>query len=71
MVCSKCGGEMEPGFVLDKGDPGYVLSPEWAKGPIEKSFWFGVKVEGRERHPIITYRCVQCGFLESYAGKSE
>jgi hypothetical protein len=31
------------------------------------SIWTGMKMRGRERHPVITYRCAGCGFLESYA----
>jgi hypothetical protein len=59
---------MEPGFILDKSyGSNYVASPEWAEGATEQSIWTGVKMSGRERHPVITYRCVKCGFLESYA----
>jgi hypothetical protein len=59
---------MEPGFVIDKGTPGgSVSSPEWASGTPEPSFWSGVDLRGVVRHPVVTYRCTGCGYLESYA----
>jgi len=59
---------MEPGFVIDKGQPyGSVSAPEWAEGAPEPSFWTGLKLKGRERHAVVTFRCPRCGFLESYA----
>jgi ribosomal protein L37E len=27
----------------------------------------GLKLAGRERHAVVTYRCSACGYLESYA----
>jgi hypothetical protein len=59
---------MEPGFVIDKGmRGGSVSAPEWAEGTPERSFWTGLKLGGRERHAVVTFRCPECGFLESYA----
>ena len=67
-TCPKCTGTMEPGFVLDKtyGDA-YFSSPEWTEGKPESSIWTGLKMKGRERHAITTFRCAGCGYLESYA----
>jgi len=63
---------MEPGFVIDKGERGgSVSAPEWAEGTPEPSFWMGLKLRGRERHPVTTYRCTTCGYLESYALSAE
>jgi len=68
LACPKCGGAMEAGFILDKGIPtGSVSSSEWVDGTPEPSIWTGLKLRGRERHPVTTYRCTACGFLESYA----
>ena len=36
-------------------------------GAPEPSIWTGTKLKGKERRPIVTYRCQRCGFLESYA----
>jgi len=59
---------MDPGFILDKiHGAGIFSSAEWAEGTPEHSWWTGVKMGERERHPITTYRCSGCGYLESYA----
>jgi phage FluMu protein Com len=65
--CPKCNGQMELGVIVDQGDHGQCKVNEWSEGPPEKSFWFGLKV--KNPHPIKTYRCRLCGFLESYAGR--
>lgn len=66
--CPKCTTAMESGFIIDKGIPtGSVSAPEWADGAPERSFWTGLKLRGRERHPVTTFRCPTCGYLESYA----
>jgi hypothetical protein len=64
--CPKCHAEMEAGFLVDHSYDTAKAS-EWIEGPAEASFWTGVKLRGKERRPIHTYRCVRCGFLESYA----
>ena len=65
-TCGKCAGAMEQGFLLEAADGG-VVPPEWIEGPMERSFWTLVKVKGRRRHKVTTYRCTACGYLESYA----
>ena len=68
LICPKCASAMEEGFLLDKTDPtGFPLAPEWAEGTPEPSMWTGLKLKGRVRHKVTTYRCTHCGFLESYA----
>jgi hypothetical protein len=57
---------MEPGFLVDHSYA-TVEAPEWVEGPVEASVWTGVKLRGRERRRVETYRCVRCGYLESYA----
>jgi hypothetical protein len=64
--CSKCGDEMEQGFVLDNTYGARIVS-QWVAGPPEKSFWFGTKLPDNSLIPIGTFRCTSCGFLESYA----
>ena len=67
-TCPKCAAAMESGFIIDKGMPsGSVSAPEWAEGVPEPSFWTGLKLGGRERHAVTTFRCPACGYLESYA----
>jgi hypothetical protein len=57
---------MELGFLVDNAH-GAVAEPLWADGPLEVSFWTGVKMKGREKRRVETYRCESCGYLESYA----
>lgn len=65
-TCPKCSANMENGFVIDATEGG-LLQAQWAEGEPKKSFWLGVLVKKAERHPITTYRCANCGYLESYA----
>jgi hypothetical protein len=69
LVCPKCSGAMELGFVVDHTyGSAYVMAPEWAEGAAQTSTWSGyVKMGGKERHPVQTFRCVHCGYLESDA----
>ena len=80
MSCPKCNSQMQSGFILEKSHSALEQSC-WINGDpvLEPIKVFGVKLgskylslEGRERIPVRTYRCINCGFLESYAvrGKS-
>ena len=67
-TCVKCAKKMELGFILDQVMQGnYAAKAEWADGRPERSFWTGVKLKGKKRYPVQTYRCPTCGYLESYA----
>jgi Domain of unknown function (DUF6487) len=63
--CPKCKGTMMQGYILELGD--MLSATMWIEGRPEKSFFFGTKLRGREQHPIQSFRCAICGFLESYA----
>lgn len=65
--CPKCRRETEIGFVVDHGDYGSTRPSGWVEGEPIKSFWSGTKVSGKDQYAVRTYRCVGCGFLESYA----
>ncbi len=65
--CVKCGGEMEPGYVIDRQQGQFVQPEDWIEGAPERSVWTGLKTRGKERHRLVTYRCERCGYLESYA----
>jgi hypothetical protein len=65
-TCPKCSGQMEDGFTLDHTH-GENLQAAWVEGPPKRSFWAGLKVPRAIQHPITTYRCPGCGYLESYA----
>ncbi len=65
--CVKCEGFMEEGFIADRGDYEVKTVNKWVEGKPVKSFWTGIKVSGRQQIEIRTYRCANCGYLESYA----
>jgi hypothetical protein len=57
---------MSQGFVADFGYAHTEVST-WVEGSPKSSFWQGVKTPMEQRVPIGTFRCISCGFLESYA----
>jgi predicted RNA-binding Zn-ribbon protein involved in translation (DUF1610 family) len=65
--CPSCRVAMEEGFLLDKGDYNAPSQQEWAEGAPEPSFWTGLKLKGKEKLPVTTFRCPNCGLLQSYA----
>ena len=68
--CAKCRTTMEPGFVVDH-TYGATAQSEWVEGVPEPSFWTGLKIRGRDRLPVVTFRCPACGYLESYASRDK
>jgi hypothetical protein len=60
---------MVEGFVVDASH-GTMGVSNWVEGPPEKSIWTGVKLSGRPRSELATWRCGRCGFLEHYAPAS-
>jgi hypothetical protein len=62
---------MEGGFLVDKGDYNLAAQQEWVAGEPEPSFWGGLKLKDRDKHPVLTYRCPNCGLLRSYASSTE
>lgn len=64
--CARCTGAMSEGFVVDHAHGGFV-APQWIDGPPDANVWTGVKIRGRRRSAVVTWRCPHCGFLESYA----
>jgi hypothetical protein len=69
-ICPRCGGAMEDGFLVDHTyghQYGPVAKAEWASGEPKYSQWSGMKMKGRQRYNVVTYRCMRCGVLEAYA----
>ena len=66
LTCPRCSGTMETGFTIDEGY-GTRTVAKWVAGEPEKSIWTGLKLRGRDRLDVVTYRCRRCGYLESYA----
>ncbi|MDH5507997.1 MAG: PF20097 family protein [Anaerolineae bacterium] len=70
LMCLKCGGEMEAGYITSY-TPGGMEIPTWNPG-IPKRGWLGtLKLDSRKYIPIRTFRCIQCGFLESFAKEAD
>lgn len=67
--CSKCGADMEEGFLLEKGDGGLLSSESWVEGNPEKSWLSGLSLKGKKIYDVKTLRCSACGYLESYAAR--
>lgn len=65
-TCPRCGGRMEQGFVPEYTHHSSVRLSQWVAGAPERG-WFGLKLRGRRKMAIETYRCPRCGYLESYA----
>jgi predicted nucleic-acid-binding Zn-ribbon protein len=67
--CAKCGGRMEPGFLLELGDGNRKVVTEWIAGEPEKGWFESVKIRGKRKLRVETARCIRCGYLESYAAE--
>lgn len=65
--CPTCHVMMEEGFVPDLGHLNIPSQPKWTEGEPKRSFWTGLHLGNRDRLPIATYRCPQCGLLQSFA----
>ena len=68
--CPKCGGLMEEGISVEYKVVGGLdvntnnpKNETWGK-KVNKSWW---QDSVNTEIPVVTYRCVKCGFLESYA----
>jgi hypothetical protein len=65
--CPKCSGSMSEGYVIDHGDGGRTMVASWVEGQPERSVWTGLKLGGKARIDVATWRCARCGLLEHYA----
>ena len=66
LSCPRCSGSMEPGYIIDESY-GKSGPEKWVEGTPEWSVWTGLKLRGKAKLEVSTYRCRSCGFLESYA----
>lgn len=57
---------MEPGFFVDHGY-GAVYPTAWVAGLPKWSKWLGLRLKGKTKMPVTTFRCAQCGRLDSFA----
>lgn len=58
---------MVPGFILELADQSMTKATNWVEGDPEKGMLGMIKLRGRRKLPIRTYRCERCNLLESYA----
>jgi hypothetical protein len=59
---------MEQGFVMAEQRPGHDSREYWIEGLPKRDKWFGgLDTSDKRVLPVRTYRCVRCGYLESYA----
>ena len=63
--CSKCSGQMEEGLVVDLNYKGAIPSM-WVEDPAADGV-VGAVDNHKRKVKTITYRCSNCGFLDSYA----
>lgn len=64
--CPKCNGEMVQGFTFESEGP-WRMVIAWVEGAPKRSFLQSAKVPADKCIPVGTFRCSECGFLESYA----
>ncbi len=70
-VCPKCNGLMKAGRILKyneyptRNQYVYVFAPDEESGP-DLSKAFSGKPLSKERKPLVSYCCEQCGFVEFY-----
>lgn len=65
IACLRCKTTMEPGFIADSNQSGF-LQERWYAGDPQSGFW-GLKMKRDQLVPVTTYRCPNCGYLEAYA----
>ena len=68
--CSKCSGTMQIGFLADR-TYGAVVAAAWVEGVPEKKWIGGVKLADKRAYLLDMWRCASCGYLESYANRTE
>lgn len=65
--CLRCDGDMQEGFVVDYDFNGRRPA-KWVEGAPTPGLIYEVRLAGKQQYRISTYRCQQCGWLESFAG---
>lgn len=67
--CSRCGGPQKEGFLLDCSQNVFRVG-HWAEGA--PAYWILriLKMRGRRKLPMQSWRCTKCGLLETYANEA-
>jgi hypothetical protein len=59
---------MEQGYVIGEGRSGPDTREYWIESLPKRDIWFGrLDTSAIRVLPVRTYRCILCGYLESYA----
>ena len=69
--CAKCRSRMVEGFIADYTNGAILRPSDWVEGEPVKSFWTGTKISDKQQYKVKTFRCENCGYLESYAAKEK
>jgi acetone carboxylase gamma subunit len=68
ILCPKCNIQMHQGYILDAMYGNLVTtSSKWSEGKPKKILSFALSSADTKSMEITTYRCPECGYLESYA----
>ena len=66
LICSKCNSDMQQGVVVDLSYAG-ILHSMWVEDQPETGVVAGIADTHKRKLKTVTYRCSNCGFLDSYA----
>jgi hypothetical protein len=69
MKCLKCNGAMSSGFLVDYAAGGKRRVETWIAGEPKPASLHGVDIKNQSQIEVVTYRCDECSYLESYAPK--
>jgi hypothetical protein len=70
-ICPKCNGAMQDEFMVEyRHGTANPFITRWAAGPPVKRLWWRSNAPAKKQIPIITFRCMRCGFLESHAWRN-
>jgi predicted nucleic-acid-binding Zn-ribbon protein len=67
ITCPKCGQPMKEGYVPEMSQA-HTGRTRWIPDPPEVGF-LGLNTRGKDILEVRTFRCLSCGYLESYAWK--
>ena len=48
------------------GDANRIRPATWVEGELVRSWWMGAKLAGKRQLQVDTFRCIDCGYVESY-----
>ncbi len=71
--CLRCDGELELGYLLDRDGSSRTRQARWVSGVPDDSIASGLWHRSAAQHivtdtlPVTTWRCRNCGCLESFA----